>query len=189
MNDCERRGTRQRNGRHAPWQRSSTRGSRLRLRRRDDCRRIRHAGDDLIEHATCVADITESLPRIAHEAVAQQREQSGRHPRRQRFPVHVARQHCGERVRHILGVVPTLACEHFVEHDAKAQMSARRSTCLPLACSGAMYAAVPRMMPSCVACAVSVGEFMASTDDAAVSGLTALASPKSSTLTVPTDVP
>jgi hypothetical protein len=89
------------------------------LRRRDGCRRIRHAGDDLIEHATCVADIAESLLRIAHEAVTQQREQSGRHIRRQRFPVHVARQHCGERVRHILGFVPTLACQHFVKHDAE----------------------------------------------------------------------
>ena len=40
-----------------------------------------------------------------------------------------------------------------------AQMSARLSTGLPFACSGAMYAAVPRIIPSCViAGVVSVGE-------------------------------
>ena len=40
-----------------------------------------------------------------------------------------------------------------------AQTSARRSTALPRACSGAMYAAVPRISPISVPCAVSVGEF------------------------------
>jgi len=91
VNECERRGSRQRNGGHAPWQRSNTRPSRLRLRRRDACHRIRHAGHDLIEHATCVSDIAESLLRIAHEAVAEQREQSGRHIVRQGFPIDVTR--------------------------------------------------------------------------------------------------
>ncbi len=37
-------------------------------------------------------------------------------------------------------------------------MSARLSTALPRACSGDMYAAVPRTTPACVAAAVSVGE-------------------------------
>ncbi len=37
-------------------------------------------------------------------------------------------------------------------------MSARRSTARPRACSGLMYAAVPRMTPAAVARAVSVGE-------------------------------
>ena len=40
----------------------------------------------------------------------------------------------------------------------KAQMSARLSTTAPRACSGAMYAAVPRITPACVADSVSVGE-------------------------------
>ena len=39
-----------------------------------------------------------------------------------------------------------------------AQTSARLSTGLPRACSGLMYAAVPRMIPAAVARAVSVGE-------------------------------
>ena len=38
------------------------------------------------------------------------------------------------------------------------QMSARRSTFLPRACSGLMYAAVPSRMPACVAAWLSVGE-------------------------------
>jgi hypothetical protein len=65
-----------------------------------------------------------------------------------------------------------------------AQMSARRSTALPRACSGAMYAAVPMIIPSCVAGAVSVGEFITS-GALPTSGPSALARPKSSTLTVP----
>jgi len=51
-----------------------------------------------------------------------------------------------------------------------AQMSARRSTDLPRACSGDMHAAVPRITPATVACAVSVGEFIAAAlDDGALS--------------------
>ena len=65
-----------------------------------------------------------------------------------------------------------------------AQMSARLSTLLPFACSGAMYAAVPRIMPICVACAVTVGELIASTRDVPA-GSIAFARPKSRTFTVP----
>ncbi len=40
-------------------------------------------------------------------------------------------------------------------------MSARLSTVFPRACSGAMYAAVPRIIPACVIAGdVTVGEFM-----------------------------
>ena len=66
-------------------------------------------------------------------------------------------------------------------------MSARLSTVRPRACSGDMYAAVPRMIPACVmAGEVSVGD--SNGDPAAVAappGSIALASPKSRTLTVP----
>ena len=63
-----------------------------------------------------------------------------------------------------------------------AQMSARRSTFWPLACSGDMYAAVPRITPACVACADIVGDWDAS-DEPDSSSAIALARPKSSTLT------
>ena len=46
-----------------------------------------------------------------------------------------------------------------------------------------MYAAVPRITPSSVARAVSVGDSVTALDDGA--GSTAFARPKSSTLTVP----
>ncbi len=68
-----------------------------------------------------------------------------------------------------------------------AQMSARRSTGLPLACSGDMYAAVPRMTPCIVATALSVGELRRSVSVG--SSVRAFARPKSSTFTVPSAVP
>ena len=65
-----------------------------------------------------------------------------------------------------------------------AQMSARRSTGLPRACSGLIYAAVPRMMPaSVIAGAVIVGDCESS--DAPPAWSMALANPKSITFTVP----
>ena len=65
-----------------------------------------------------------------------------------------------------------------------AQMSARVSTRRPVACSGAMYAAVPMIVPTWVARAVSVGEVIAFALDAPP-GSIAFANPKSSTFTVP----
>ena len=68
----------------------------------------------------------------------------------------------------------------------KAQMSARLSTRLPRACSGAMYAAVPRITPCIVAAMVSVGELLMSS--LAASSSNAFANPKSRTLTLPSGV-
>ena len=63
-----------------------------------------------------------------------------------------------------------------------AHTSTRWSTTLPLACSGAMYAAVPMITPICVAAAVRVGDW----DGSPVGvGSSAFANPKSSTFTVP----
>jgi hypothetical protein len=71
----------------------------------------------------------------------------------------------------------------------KAQMSARRSTTFPRACSGAMYAAVPRMIPALVIVAGEsiVGEAVTSTLRVPLPAFrsSALARPKSSTFTVP----
>ena len=65
-------------------------------------------------------------------------------------------------------------------------MSARVSAVLPFACSGLMYAAVPRIMPTPVVIAgvVIVGDCDAF-GDAAPAGSIAFANPKSSTFTVP----
>jgi hypothetical protein len=64
-------------------------------------------------------------------------------------------------------------------------MSTLRSTTLPRACSGAMYAAVPRMSPACVACIDNVGDIVAL--PAGETGSNALARPKSNTFTAPSD--
>jgi len=65
-------------------------------------------------------------------------------------------------------------------------MSDRRSASEPRACSGDMYAAVPMITPASVARMVRVGEVAASAETG--SPESALASPKSSTLTRPSGV-
>ena len=99
--------------------------------------------------------------------------------------------HSGSLVRTAASVSETVSpwnsrCPVSISYSTtpKAQMSARLSTGLPRACSGAMYAAVPSTVPARVTCSrVTVGE---------CSGLPAggvssvpLARPKSSTFTVP----
>ena len=76
-------------------------------------------------------------------------------------------------------------CPVIISHSnaPRPQMSARRSTTLPRACSGAMYAAVPRTTPAAVACVVIVGDM--ETLESRLSIFQALANPKSSTLTMP----
>ncbi len=74
----------------------------------------------------------------------------------------------------------------------KAQTSARLSTACPRACSGDMYAAVPRIRPAAVPRAARAwGTATRSAEDVtprAVSAPSALARPKSSTLTLPSGV-
>ena len=74
--------------------------------------------------------------------------------------------------------------EHFITNTPNAHRSLRLSTFLAAACSGLMYAAVPRIIPASVAWIDSVGEFIADALDPAA-GSTAFARPKSSTLTEP----
>ncbi len=71
-----------------------------------------------------------------------------------------------------------------------AQMSARLSTGLPRACSGLMYAAVPRIMPIAVPALVIVGRIVGAEvgPEAVESPTTALARPKSRTFTEPSGV-
>ena len=67
-----------------------------------------------------------------------------------------------------------------------AQTSVLRSTGLPQACSGDMYAAVPMIMPACVISAVAVAASLMRSGDEDTAA--AFASPKSSTLTCPPGV-
>ena len=66
-----------------------------------------------------------------------------------------------------------------------AQMSARLSTALPRACSGDMYAAVPRIIPACVIAGVVIVGACDMPGDIAPVGSSAFARPKSSTFTTP----
>ena len=68
----------------------------------------------------------------------------------------------------------------------KEKISLRRSTGRPTACSGDMYAAVPRIMPARVCPMVMVGEF--ASEDLGGSSSRTLARPKSSTFTTPSGV-
>lgn len=57
--------------------------------------------------------------------------------------------HGSQRIGHGLAAAEQhLAGQHFVQHHAEAQMSARLSTGLPRACSGDIYAAVHRIIPA-----------------------------------------
>src|ERR1041385_6288929 len=76
-----------------------------------------------------------------------------------------------------------------------AQMSLRLSTGLPRACSGDMYAAVPRIIPGIVGDAparagegATVGELESSSVSDEDSAANAFARPKSSILTLPSEV-
>ena len=101
--------------------------------------------------------------------------------------------HRAHRLGAILAGERASAREHLEEHGTEGHTSARLSTLRPRACSGLMYAAVPRITPiSVMAGEVIVGLFIAYPGLPAVAspregGAIALAKPKSSTFTVPSD--
>ena len=68
-----------------------------------------------------------------------------------------------------------------------AQMSVRRSTGRPRACSGDMYARVPMIMPASVAAGVATVGDCDTLGDEPAAGSMAFARPKSSTLAVPSE--
>ena len=107
---------------------------------------------------------------------------------RQRVPLRVELQDHRQRVRDRFTGEGS-AC-HSANSNSTApndQISERRSAVLPRACSGAMYAAVPRITPMLVDPAVSVGELEGSASGMSRPSM-ALPSPKSSSLTVPSGV-
>ena len=106
--------------------------------RRNVCHWIRHAGDDLIEHETCVADIAQALLRIALEARASSGDSRGGVSAGSAFQSGVARQHRGERVGHVLALERAPAGQHLVEHEAERPDVGALVDGLPRACSGAM---------------------------------------------------
>ena len=78
---------------------------------------------------------------------------------RERMPIRLFRDDERQRVRDGLSLEDALR-PVSISHSTtpNAQTSARLSAAEPVACSGDMYAAVPRIMPARVAPSVSVGE-------------------------------
>ena len=102
----------------------------------------------------------------------------------QRRPVRLALEDGRDGVGDRLARERAPARQHFVQHAAERPDVGALVDRLPRACSGLMYAAVPRIMPSRVPPMVIVGE-CDSVGRPAPSRDVAFASPKSSTLTVP----
>ena len=106
--------------------------------------------------ATPIADIPQPLLRIFLQAPLQQRP----HLRRHAAQIRLLHDHRRQRVADVFALEQPLAREQFVQHHAEGpDVGALVAPALPRACSGAMYAAVPRIMPACVMPMVSVGEF------------------------------
>ena len=117
----------------------------------------------------------------------------------QQFPNRRRNVSAGNRVQSgsLFSTAPRMSCTSSPSNAARpvsisysthpnAKMSVRLSTVRPFACSGDMYAAVPRITPAFVAAMLSVGDCERLAFDGSVSN--AFASPKSSTFTFPSGV-
>ena len=115
-----------------------------------------HAVHRRAESSVC--DIVEPSLRLFLQAPVEEFSDSLRSGRREGVPVRLALEHRRQvsvRSRHRTRG----ASEHFVEHAPERPDVGALVHGLPRACSGHMYAAVPRIMPACViAAAVIVGE-------------------------------
>ena len=82
---------------------------------------------------------------------AQQFATTGRHARRQASssPVHAQDRH--ENLRDVVAVECALSRQHFVQHASECEYVRPPIDVRPFACSGDMYAAVPRITPAFVA--------------------------------------
>ena len=100
-------------------------------------------------------------------------------------PIRLLAHHRREEVGGRLAPEGSLARQRLlVEHGAERPDVRALVDIFPRACSGLMYAAVPRIIPACVACIERVGEFAAFALEAPA-GSIALARPKSNTFTAP----
>ena len=107
---------------------------------------------------------------------------------RQRSPVRLDTHDCTEHLHDAVAVERALAGEHLEQHASERPDVAALVRRSPRACSGRMYAAVPRIIaaPVVIAGDVIVGDIdSARADMVAATGSIAFASPKSSTFTVP----
>ena len=125
----------------------------------------------------------EELSHILPKAPIEQVEKLRMEIHRERGEVRIAVQHSRENSRHVFSVEHPLPSEHLEKHSAeRPHVGPLINWPFPLACSGAIYAAVPMITPIWVAAAVSVGDCEGSPTGVVSS---ASANPKFRTFTVP----
>jgi len=152
-----------------------------RAQARPGCASRAGRGDKLarrVQFEPGVPDIAQALLRVLFETTLDEPP----HRRGNIAQVRPFLHHSRQRLREILALEQALARDISYSTTPNAQMSARLSTGLPRACSGDMYAAVPRMTPACVAAMLTVGE---ASELAAAAASATFANPKSRTFTVP----
>jgi hypothetical protein len=121
--------------------------------------------------------------RVFRQAAAQKMDNGNRHAPGKGTPVGLGANHGCQGVRNCFSRECGLARQHLVVYGAEGPNIRGRSTFFPRACSGLIYAAVPRRTPACVAAWLSVGEVDMSV--ALKSSSRAFASPKSRTFAAP----
>ena len=134
----------------------------------------------VFEPAMCVADVRESALHFFLETVLDQRDNALGDRRGKHRPVRLSSDDGGEAVGDGVAVERLAAGEHFVEHAAECPDVSARVHGEPASLLGTHRVTVPRIMPSWVASIVTRCDI-----SRIVSPLTAFASPKSSTLTLP----
>ena len=111
-------------------------GAAGRARGRDSCL--------MIENKECRRDVRDPPAAILDEAPLQQRANRLWHVGRQRVPVRFESNDRAEHVGHVRAVKCAPTGQHLVHHATERPTSLRLSASRPFACSGDMYAAVPR---------------------------------------------
>ena len=131
-----------------------------RLRSRGRRGLVDRATEQVLDLHARLADRLQPSSRILLQTAAQQPAQSDRRLSRHRLPVRFRLQHRGEHVGDRLALERPPPVSISKSTHPNAQTSARLSTGLPRACSGDMYAAVPRMIPAAcvIAGVVMVGD-------------------------------
>ena len=121
--------------------------------------RVRRTGDCFLQRDARVADRLYSLTQILLEASSQESADERRRLGWQLRPLRLGPDHRRQRLRHGVAAEHDLSGQHLEQHAAERPHVTAGVHCRPLACSGLMYAAVPRITPvPVIAGDVMVGE-------------------------------
>ena len=146
---------------------------------------LRGSSQQILDLDSRFADGLQSAFRILVETSTDQPPRGGGCPGRHRLPVRIRLQDRSEHVRDQLALEGPLTGQHLEQHAAERPDVGALVDGFPRACSGDMYAAVPRIIPACVIAGVVIVGDIETLDVTAPAGSSAFASPKSSTFTVP----